>query len=297
MFPSPHLHSLICNLDQFSTSKMGITVPESEVTDPNLPSVDFSPPYANGLLTPAPEIQVEDTAKSSGVETENHQASFDAIGTLRRFSKNHELDPNLPIEELDAVDNAVEAAERGNAEEGKEVEREIMEENSPYPEVSHLPQRNPSPELTRIGTSRSSSNRQHLPPRIHNPRLGHRPPTHYARRRNQLSLLAAQSLYRINYLRYPTDRLPPWSRLGSHLPRPCVHRLGCELQPRAWQVQYQGTHYHCCHGECCVCRGRDLCHGFAGQSADLLWTGFWMGIPDLVCGYEPDAWVRVGGDL
>jgi hypothetical protein len=121
---------------------MAIAVTEKEVTDHNLPSIDFSPPHANGLLTPTPEIQVEDTAKSSEVETENHQASFDAIGTLRSFSKNHELDPNLPIEELDAVDNAIEAAEKGNAEKGEEVEREIIEENSTYPEVGHLLQRN-----------------------------------------------------------------------------------------------------------------------------------------------------------
>lgn len=141
MFPSPHLHSLICNLDQSYTSKMVITATEKEITDPKLPWVDFSPPHADGLLAPAPEIQVDGTAKSSAVEVDNHKASPDAIGTLRRFSKDHELDPNLPTEKLDAAADVIEAAEVGNAEKGKEVERDLMEENSPYAEVSHLSDR------------------------------------------------------------------------------------------------------------------------------------------------------------
>lgn len=114
---------------------MVITATEKEITDPKLPWVDFSPPHADGLLAPAPEIQVDGTAKSSAVEVDNHKASPDAIGTLRRFSKDHELDPNLPTEKLDAAADVIEAAEVGNAEKGKEVERDLMEENSPYAEV------------------------------------------------------------------------------------------------------------------------------------------------------------------
>jgi hypothetical protein len=53
---------------------------------------------------------------------------------LRLFSENHELDPNLPIEELNELDNAL---DEGNFVKGTEVEREFIE-NSPYPEV-YLP--------------------------------------------------------------------------------------------------------------------------------------------------------------
>jgi hypothetical protein len=59
--------------------------------------------------------------------------SVDAIGALRRFSKEHELDPNLPLDELDEID---EVLKDGNAEKVAEVERVLLEENSPYPEVT-----------------------------------------------------------------------------------------------------------------------------------------------------------------
>lgn len=44
----------------------------------------------------------------------------------------HHLDPNLPIDELNDVDNAINS---GNVEKGLAVEQVIIEDNSPYPEV------------------------------------------------------------------------------------------------------------------------------------------------------------------
>jgi hypothetical protein len=86
-------------------------------------------------LEPAPENGVSSFPKESSelakTTSRDHHLSFDTIGTLRRFSKNHELDPNLPIEELNELDNAL---EEGNIEKRIEIEREFVE-NSPYPEV------------------------------------------------------------------------------------------------------------------------------------------------------------------
>jgi hypothetical protein len=70
---------------------------------------------------------------AKGQSTSTDFISVDAIRALRRFSKEHELDPNLPLDELDEVD---EVLKDGNAEKGAEVERVLLEENSPYPEVT-----------------------------------------------------------------------------------------------------------------------------------------------------------------
>jgi len=65
---------------------------------------------------------------------EDRRASgVEALNTLKQFEKMHHLDPNLPIEELNDVDAAL---NDGNAEKGLEVEQALVEDNSPYPEVS-----------------------------------------------------------------------------------------------------------------------------------------------------------------
>ena len=62
-------------------------------------------------------------ATTSGVE---------ALNALKHFEQMHRLDPNLPIDELNDVDNAINT---GNVEKGIIVEQNIVEDNSPYPEV------------------------------------------------------------------------------------------------------------------------------------------------------------------
>lgn len=64
-----------------------------------------------------------DTGVASGTEV---------LNTLKHFGRMHHLDPNLPIEELNDVDNVINT---GNVEKGVTVEHGIMEDNSPYPEV------------------------------------------------------------------------------------------------------------------------------------------------------------------
>lgn len=96
-----------------------------------MPDIDFEPNPAS-----SPSTLASNTAKTTSADINHHlSVNFEAIGTLRRFSKQHELDPNLPIEELDAVDDAFNS---GNAEKGTELERELFVENSPYPEVCPL---------------------------------------------------------------------------------------------------------------------------------------------------------------
>lgn len=66
----------------------------------------------------------EGGADTTGVET---------LNTLQHFEKMHKLDPNLPIDELNEVDAVLHS---GNAEKGIEIEQALLEDNSPYPEVS-----------------------------------------------------------------------------------------------------------------------------------------------------------------
>lgn len=56
----------------------------------------------------------------------------DALGSLKQFSNLHHLDPNLPIGELNDIDDALQS---GNAEKGLRMEQVMVEDNSPYPEV------------------------------------------------------------------------------------------------------------------------------------------------------------------
>ncbi|KAI1779413.1 small oligopeptide transporter [Hypoxylon cercidicola] len=55
------------------------------------------------------------------------------LDTLKNFEEQHKLDPNLPIEELRNVDTVLAT---GDAEKGVQIEATLLEENSPYPEVS-----------------------------------------------------------------------------------------------------------------------------------------------------------------
>lgn len=79
---------------------------------------DVAPENGSGDGTP-PE-----TAQASGVE---------ALSTLKQFEKMHHLDPNLPLDELNEVDNVL---AEDNAEKGVAIEQVLVEDNSPYPEVS-----------------------------------------------------------------------------------------------------------------------------------------------------------------
>lgn len=63
-------------------------------------------------------------------------AAMDALNTLKEFEKLHHLDPNLPLDELIEIDNAINGA---NPEKGIEIEQILVEDNSPYPEVGYFP--------------------------------------------------------------------------------------------------------------------------------------------------------------
>jgi hypothetical protein len=54
------------------------------------------------------------------------------FASLKQFEKMHRFDPNLPLEELEEVDIALNTA---NVEKGAEIEQILAEDNSPYPEV------------------------------------------------------------------------------------------------------------------------------------------------------------------
>ncbi len=57
----------------------------------------------------------------------------EALKKLQEFEKLHKLDPNLPLEDLVAVEATLDS---GDAEKAAQVEADLVEENSPYPEVS-----------------------------------------------------------------------------------------------------------------------------------------------------------------
>ncbi|KAL7621266.1 hypothetical protein AAE478_008583 [Parahypoxylon ruwenzoriense] len=77
---------------------------------------------------------VEDVSPKSASSDENAETTgVEALNRLRRFKEQHELDPNLQIEELNDLDVVL---ANSNAEKGVEVKTASLEENSPYPEVS-----------------------------------------------------------------------------------------------------------------------------------------------------------------
>lgn len=78
--------------------------------------------------------QVTPNRLSSSVSGDSDNAAMDALNALKHFEMMHHLDPNLPLEELCEVDAAINAA---NAEKGVEIEQILIEDNSPYPEVTY----------------------------------------------------------------------------------------------------------------------------------------------------------------
>lgn len=68
-------------------------------------------------------------------ETSSEREILQSLGvaSLKKFEKMHRLDPNMPMDELEQIDAAI---RQGNAEKGVEIEHLIVEDNSPYPEVS-----------------------------------------------------------------------------------------------------------------------------------------------------------------
>ncbi len=78
-----------------------------------------------------PEVtpEVDPTAGSADGEA----SGTEALNALEHFKKMHHLDPNLPIPELNDVETALQA---GDAEKGVEIEQALVEDDSPYPEVS-----------------------------------------------------------------------------------------------------------------------------------------------------------------
>ena len=79
---------------------------------------------------------METTASSSATTSPGVGTSPGGVlKTLQEFEQEHQLDPNLPLEEVNAVEAAIEAAD---TEKAKELEAGL-EGNSPYPEVRRDP--------------------------------------------------------------------------------------------------------------------------------------------------------------
>jgi hypothetical protein len=186
---------------------------QDDITE--LPEIDFdksNEPAKATASTPTPEIKEVLEAQSTSAD----YLAFDAIGTTRRFPKDHELDHNLPIKEHNENEKTVDA-EKGPED---EVERALLEEDSPYPEVPiSAPPLKTQTLIKPPGPSRRPSLQRPLSPLLHNPLLDHRPHTNHPGRRNKLSLLPPQPKYSNNHLRHPTNRLPSRPLLGYHIPR------------------------------------------------------------------------------
>ncbi len=73
------------------------------------------------------------TATSTSIDA---GVAAEATRNLKAFKQFHALDANLPVEELDAVEEALRV---GDSEKEVAVERAILEDNSPYPEVRPAP--------------------------------------------------------------------------------------------------------------------------------------------------------------
>lgn len=90
-----------------------------------------------------PELTAAHSAHSSSddaVSSSNEKsgAIVDAAvaeNTLKDFSKLHQLDPNLPLDELEQVNAALHT---GDPEKELAIEHALVEDNSPYPEVCRL---------------------------------------------------------------------------------------------------------------------------------------------------------------
>jgi hypothetical protein len=73
------------------------------------------------------------TATSTAIDA---GVAADAVRNLKAFKQFHALDANLPIDELDAVEDALQV---GDAEKEVAIERALLENNSPYPEACPAP--------------------------------------------------------------------------------------------------------------------------------------------------------------
>jgi hypothetical protein len=62
------------------------------------------------------------------------EGALESLNSLKHFEKMHRFDPNLPLDELDEVEIALNDS---NIERGPEIERILAEDDSPYPEVSN----------------------------------------------------------------------------------------------------------------------------------------------------------------
>lgn len=71
-------------------------------------------------------------AHTTALENLDDDIVDESVAQLQKFQKAHRWDLNLPIEKLDAVDNAVGSED---IEKKVGVEHALLEENSPYPEV------------------------------------------------------------------------------------------------------------------------------------------------------------------
>ena len=159
------------------------------------------------------------TASSSAATTPPGGAP-PILKTLQEFEQEHQLDPNLPLEEVNAVEAVLEAAD---TEKAKELETNLGE-NSPYPEVRPDPPifrpafRSDSLTLEETG-ARSRQERGCRRPREHDPRLGDRHGSLHSRLFRQHAVLSAQPERVHQYVRDPADCLPHWPGLGPDLPR------------------------------------------------------------------------------
>lgn len=62
------------------------------------------------------------------------EGALESLNSLKHFEKMHRFDPNLPLDELDEVELAINLND-SNIERGPEIERILAEDDSPYPEV------------------------------------------------------------------------------------------------------------------------------------------------------------------
>lgn len=150
-----------------------------------------------------------DDADATGVEALNH---------LQNFEKLHKLDPNLPLDELNDV-GAILAS--GNVEKGVEVEATLLEENSPYPEVSEPQLVLPIDVSMLMRPTTGPRRREELRRRLagqHSPCLGYRHASLHHWLRSEHAVFTEESGHIRHDLCHPTCCLPHWAWLGSDLP-------------------------------------------------------------------------------
>ncbi|RYP64832.1 hypothetical protein DL769_006507 [Monosporascus sp. CRB-8-3] len=75
---------------------------------------------------------MESSSSPDSIKPVSEGSGDKILKTLQEFEKQHKLDPNIPLQELDTIEASLET---GDAKKGSEVEAELVENNSPYPEV------------------------------------------------------------------------------------------------------------------------------------------------------------------